>query len=52
MESKSKVLIGELPNSFLRIKLSTDQVKKFKTTIKKAKRNEITAILNNVNQNF
>lgn len=52
MESKSKVLIGELPNSFLRIKLTTDQVKKFKTTIKKAKRNEITAILNNVNQNF
>jgi hypothetical protein len=49
MELKSKVLIGELPNSFLRIKLTTDQVKKFKTTIKKAKRNEITAILNNVN---
>ncbi len=48
LERKSRVLIGELPNSFLRIKLSTEQVKKFKTNIKKAKRNEITALLNNV----
>lgn len=48
LERKSRVLIGELPNSFLRIKLSAEQVKKFKTNIKKAKRNEITAILNNV----
>jgi len=48
LERKSRVLIGELSNSFLRIKLSSEQVKKFKTNIKKAKRNEITAILNNV----
>ena len=48
-ERKSRILIGELPNSFLRIKLTSEQIKKFKTTIKKAKRNEITAMLNNVN---
>jgi hypothetical protein len=43
------ILIGELNRDFLRIKLTTEQVKKIKTSIKKAKRNEIAAMLNNVN---
>jgi hypothetical protein len=47
--NRSNILIGELNRDFLRIKLTTDQVKKIKTSIKKAKRNEITAMLNNVN---
>jgi hypothetical protein len=46
-ENKS-ILTGELTNDFLRIRLTSDQVKKIKLTIKKAKRNELTAIINNV----
>ena len=42
------ILLGELPKDFLRIKLTTDQMKKIRSSIKKAKRSEITAILNNV----
>jgi hypothetical protein len=44
----NKILIGDLSKDFLRIKLNNDQVKKLKTNIKKAKRNEIVALLNNV----
>ena len=47
-ERRKQILIGDLPNDFLRIKLNSDQIKKLKTSIKKAKRSEITAILNNV----
>lgn len=43
----SKILIGELSKDFLRVKLTNEQVKKIKYSIKKAKRNELTAILNN-----
>jgi hypothetical protein len=45
---KSRIMIGEMPNDFLRIKLTAEQVKKLKTTIKIAKRNELTAIMNEV----
>lgn len=45
---RSRIMIGELSNDFLRIRLTGEQVKKIKTTIKKAKRNEITAIMNEV----
>jgi hypothetical protein len=44
----NKILIGDLSRDFLRIKLKNEQVKKLKSSIKKAKRNEIVAILNNV----
>lgn len=43
---QSRIMIGELSKDFLRIKLTNDQVKKLKATIKKAKRNELTAIMN------
>ena len=48
---RSKIVIGELSKDFLRIRLNSEQVKKLKTTIKKAKRNELTAIINNVIDN-
>ena len=48
-QRRKKLLIGELPNDFLRVKLNPEQVKKLKSSIKKAKRSEITALLNNVN---
>lgn len=44
--NRSRIMIGELSNDFLRIRLTTDQVKKLKTTIKKVKRDELTAIMN------
>ena len=44
----SNILIGELSRDFLRITLTVEQVKKFKSSIKKAKRNEINAMLKNV----
>ena len=43
----NKIVIGELAKDFLRVKLTSDQIKKIKCSIKKAKRNEIAAILNN-----
>jgi hypothetical protein len=43
----NKIVIGELAKDFLRVKLTSDQVKKIKCSIKKAKRSEIAAILNN-----
>ena len=49
---RSKIMIGELSKDFLRIRLNSEQVKKLKTTIKKAKRNELTAIINNVIDNL
>ena len=45
---RNNIMIGELSKDFLRIKLTTEQVKKMKTTIKKAKRGEIAAIANEV----
>ena len=42
------MLIGELDADFLRVRLTAEQVRKFKASIKKAKRNELAAILNNV----
>jgi hypothetical protein len=47
----NRILIGELSKDFLRVKLTNEQVRKLKSSIKKAKRNEITAILNNVTTN-
>jgi hypothetical protein len=44
----NKMLIGDLSKDFLRIKINDVQVKKLKSSIKKAKRSEIVAILNNV----
>ena len=44
----NSILVGELPKDFLRIKLTSEQMRKVKSTIKKAKRNEINAILSNV----
>ena len=44
----NSILVGELPKDFLRIKLTSEQMRKVKNTIKKAKRNEITAMLNDV----
>ena len=43
-----RMLIGELDADFLRVRLTAEQVRKFKASIKKAKRNELAAILNNV----
>lgn len=43
----NNIIIGELAKDFLRVKLTGEQVKKIKSTIKVAKRNELTAILNN-----
>lgn len=45
---RSRIMIGEISSDFLRIRLTGEQVKKIKTTIKKAKRNELTAIMNEV----
>jgi len=47
----NRILIGELSKDFLRVKLTNEQVSKLKSSIKKAKRNEITAIINNVTTN-
>jgi hypothetical protein len=47
----NRILIGELSKDFLRVKLTNEQVRKLRSSIKKAKRNEITAILNNVTTN-
>lgn len=44
----SRAMVGELRRDFLRIKLTNEQLKKFKASIKKAKRDEITALVNNV----
>lgn len=44
----SRAMIGELRRDFLRIRLTNEQHKKFKSSIKKAKREEIAAIVNNV----
>lgn len=44
----NKIVIGELARDFLRIRLNKDQVKKMKSCIKKARRNEIVAMINNV----
>jgi hypothetical protein len=41
-----QILIGNLSKDFLRIKLNSQQIKAFKSSIKKARRNELTAILN------
>jgi hypothetical protein len=41
-----QILIGNLSKDFLRIKLNSQQIKSFKSSIKKARRSEITAILN------
>lgn len=45
---RNRVMIGELRRDFLRIQLTNEQMKKFKASIKKAKRDEITALVNNV----
>lgn len=45
---RNNIMIGELSKDFLRIKLTAEQVKKMKTTIKKVKRGEIAAIANEV----
>lgn len=45
---RSRAMTGELRKDFLRVKLTNEQLKKFKSSIKKAKRDEITAIVNNV----
>lgn len=44
----NQILIGDLSKDFLRIKLTKDQVNAYKSSIKVAKREEITALLNNV----
>ena len=44
----NEILVGDLAKDFLRIKLNNEQVKKLKSSIKKARRNEIVALLNNV----
>lgn len=44
----TRAMVGPLRKDFLRIRLTSDQIKKLKTNIKKAKRDEITAIVNNV----
>ncbi len=49
---RSHVTIGELSRDFLRIKLNADQVKKIKVAIKKAKRSELTDIVNEVGLDF
>jgi hypothetical protein len=43
----NRIVIGELSKDFLRVKLTSDQVKKIKCSIKRAKRSEIAAIVNN-----
>ena len=43
----NKIVIGDLAKDFLRVKLTSDQVKKIKCSIKRAKRSEIAAIVNN-----
>lgn len=48
---RSRAMIGELRRDFLRIRLTNEQLKKFKASIKKAKRDEITALVNNVSKN-
>lgn len=45
---RSRSMTGELRKDFLRVRLTNEQLKKFKASIKKAKRDEITAIVNNV----
>lgn len=45
---RSRAMTGELRKDFLRIRLTNEQLRKFKASIKKAKRDEITAIVNNV----
>ncbi|RNA40337.1 CUE domain-containing 1 [Brachionus plicatilis] len=42
-----RILVGELSKDFLRIKLTKDQINCFKNSIKIAKRDEISALLNN-----
>ena len=43
----NKIVIGDLAKDFLRVKLTSDQVKRIKQSIKRAKRSELAAILNN-----
>lgn len=43
---RNRAMIGELRRDFLRIRLTNEQLKKFKASIKKAKRDEITALVN------
>jgi len=45
---RSQVTLGALPRDFLRVKLNAEQVKKIKVAIKKAKRSELTDIVNEV----
>lgn len=49
---RSRAMIGELRRDFLRIRLTNEQLKKFKASIKKAKRDEITALVNNVSNHL
>jgi hypothetical protein len=43
----NSIVIGDLCKDFLRVKLTSDQVKRIKSSIKQAKRAEFTALLNN-----
>ena len=48
IKNYDQILVGQLSKDFLRIKLTKDQINSFKSSIKIAKRDEISALLNNV----
>lgn len=48
IKNYDQILVGQLSKDFLRIKLNKDQINSFRSSIKIARRDEISALLNNV----